>query len=215
MRAHVINLYSWLKERIVWFFLIPVLAWVMLAFSFQVFMVYLEFSGKEQTIKQITDWFTVTFDGRWADDPRSVWYEEPKKISVSSVTNKVVIGSLAGNRNLEFGVKSIIEEALQDKEYELDPNASLKISAEIVYLDVLKTQSSLSVLHKNKESVVIRLKGQLIEDGKVKKKAIVEESADEVSMSTIVIDQGGKFNQQNLSSALKKVSVSLVTKLLD
>ena len=215
MRAHVVNAYSWLKDRIIWFFLIPALVWVILALCFQVFMVYLEFSGKVETTKAIVDWFTVTFDGRWSDDPRSVWYEEPKKIDVSSVTNKVVVGSLAGNRNLEFGVKSVIEEALQDKEYELDPNASLKITAEIIYLDVLKTQTSLSVLHKNKESVVIRLKGQLIENGKVKKKAIVEESADEVSMSTIVIDQGGKFNQQNLSSALKKTSVSLVNKLLD
>jgi hypothetical protein len=178
-------------------------------------MVYLEFSGKEQTIREIVNWFNVTFDGRWADDPRNIWYEEPKKIDVSSVSNKVVVGSLAGNRNLEFGVKSMIEESLQDKEYELDPNSTLKLTAEIIYLDVLKTQSSLSVLHKNKESVVIRLKGQLIENGKVKKKAVVEESADEISMSTLVVDQGGKFNQQNLSSALKKVSVSLVSKLLD
>ena len=215
MRAHVINFYSWLKEKIIWFFLIPVLGWVILALCFQVYMVYLEFSGKDETIKQITTWFTVKFDGRWADNPESIWYQEPKKIDVSYVQNKVVVGSLAGNRNLEFGVKNMIEESLQDKEYELDPNSNLKITAEIIYLDVLKTQSSLSVLHKNKESVVIRLRGQLIQDGKVKKKAVVEESADEISMSTIVIDQGGKFNQQNLSSALKKVSVSLVSKLLD
>lgn len=215
MRAHVINFYSWVKEKIVWAFIILVLTWVSLALCFQVYMIYLEFSGKEQTIREIVNWFDVTFDGRWADDPRNIWYEEPKKIDVSSVSNKVVVGSLAGNRNLEFGVKSMIEESLQDKEYELDPNSTLKLTAEIIYLDVLKTQSSLSVLHKNKESVVIRLKGQLIENGKVKKKAVVEESADEISMSTLVVDQGGKFNQQNLSSALKKVSVSLVSKLLD
>lgn len=215
MRAHVINFYSWLKEKIVWASIILVLTWVSLALCFQVYMIYLEFSGKEQTIREIVNWFDVTFDGRWADDPRNIWYEEPKKIDVSSVSNKVVVGSLAGNRNLEFGVKSMIEESLQDKEYELDPNSTLKLTAEIIYLDVLKTQSSLSVLHKNKESVVIRLKGQLIENGKVKKKAVVEESADEISMSTLVVDQGGKFNQQNLSSALKKVSVSLVSKLLD
>jgi hypothetical protein len=215
MRAHVINFYSWVKEKIVWAFIMLVLTWVSLALCFQVYMVYLEFSGKEQTIREIVNWFNVTFDGRWADDPRNIWYEEPKKIDVSSVSNKVVVGSLAGNRNLEFGVKSMIEESLQDKEYELDPNSTLKLTAEIIYLDVLKTQSSLSVLHKNKESVVIRLKGQLIENGKVKKKAVVEESADEISMSTLVVDQGGKFNQQNLSSALKKVSVSLVSKLLD
>ena len=43
---------------------------------------------------------------------------------------------------------------------------------------------------------------------------MVEESADEISMSAVLIDEGGKFNQQNLSSALKKASNSLITKLL-
>lgn len=215
MRAYVANAYAQVKDRIAMFFVILVLIWTMAALSFQVFMVYLEFSGKYETIKQITDWFTVKFDGRWADNPNSIWYEEPNTIHVSSVTNKVVVGSVAGNRNIEFGVKNMIEEVLQEKEYELDTASTLKLTAQIVYLDVLKTQSSFSVLHKNKESVVIRLQGQLINDGKVKKKATVEESADEVSMSTLVIDQGGKFNQQNLSSALKKASQSLVNKLLD
>lgn len=214
MRAYVINAYAQVKDRIAMFFVILVLIWTMFALSFQVFMVYLEFSGKQETIKQVTDWFYVTFDGNWKHDPRNIFYEEPNTIHVSSVTNKVVVGSVAGNRNIEFGVKNMIEEALQEKEYELDTASTLKLSAQVVYLDVLKTQSSFSVLHKNKESVVIRLQGQLIKDGKIKKKATVEESADEVSMSTLVIDQGGKFNQQNLSSALKKASVNLVEKLL-
>ena len=121
---------------------------------------------------------------------------------------------LAGNRNLEFGVKNIIEEVLQDKEYDIDPSASLQITADIVYLDVLKNTSQLSVFHKEKESVIIRLYGTVIKDGKVIKKALVEESAAETSMSTLLIDEGGKFNQQNLSSALKKASNSLVNKLL-
>jgi len=54
----------------------------------------------------------------------------------------------------------------------------------------------------------------LYKDGKLEKKVVVEESADEVSMSALLVDEGGKFNQQNLSSALKKASVSLVNKLL-
>ncbi len=112
-------------------------------------------------------------------------------------------------------MKNVIEEVLQDKEYNLDSTASMKLTAEIIYLDVLKTESSFSVIHKNKESVVIRLRGQLLKDGKVKKKATVEESADEISLSTLAIDQGGKFNQQNLSSALKKASESLVNKLIN
>jgi len=214
MRAVIVNYSNKVGDFIAKLFLGLVCLWIMFALSFQVYMIYLEFSGKTETTRSIVDWFNVTFDGRWANDPRSIWYQEPKKIDISSVTNKVVVGSLAGNRNLEFGIKNILEEVLQDKEYELDKSANLKLAVEIIYLDVLKTQSSFSVLHNNKESVVIRLRGQLYKDGKLEKKIVVEESADEVSMSAVLIDEGGKFNQQNLSSALKKASVTLITKLL-
>lgn len=214
MRALIINYSNKLGDFIAKLFIGLVCLWVTFALCFQVYMVYLEFSGKVETTRAIVDWFDVTFDGRWSNDPRSIWYEEPKKIDISSVTNKVVVGSLAGNRNLEFGIKNILEEAVQEKEYELDKTANLKLAVEIIYLDVLKTQSSFSVLHNNKESVVIRLRGLLYKDGKLEKKIMVEESADEVSMSALLIDEGGKFNQQNLSSALKKASNSLVNKLL-
>lgn len=214
MRALVISYTQKIGDLIAKVFIGLVALWIVFALSFQVYMIYLEFSGKTETIKAIVDWFDVTIDGRWSHDPRNIWYEEPKKIDISSVTNKVVVGSLVGNRNLEFGVKNVLEEALQEKEYELDKTANLKLSVEIIYLDVLKTQSSFSVLHNNKESVVIRLRGLLYKDGKLEKKIVVEESADEISMSALLIDEGGKFNQQNLSSALKKASVSLVNKLL-
>lgn len=188
--------------------------WIICALTFQVYMIYLEFSGKTETIRSIVNWIEWRIDGTFKNNPENIWYEEPKKIDISAVTNKVVVGSLAGNRNLEFGVKNVLEEVLQEKEYELDKTANLKLSVEIIYLDVLKTQSSFSVLHNNKESVVIRLRGLLYKEGKLEKKIIVEESADEISMSALLVDEGGKFNQQNLSSALKKASVSLVNKLL-
>ena len=214
MRAYIINYSQKLGDLIAKVFVSFVFLWVVSALCFQVYMIYLEFSGKKETIQAIVNWFDVTIDGRWSNDPRNIWYEEPKKIDISSVTNKVVVGSLAGNRNLEFGIKNILEEAVQEKEYELDKNANIKLSVEIIYLDVLKTQSSFSVLHNNKESVVIRLRGFLYKDGKLDKKVTVEESADEISMSALLVDEGGKFNQQNLSSALKKASNSLINKLL-
>jgi len=136
-------------------------------------------------------------------------------IFVSSVTNKVVMGSLAGNRNLEFGVKNILEEFIvEEKDLTLNPYATKTVEVEILYLDVLKTQSNLSVFHKNTDAVVIRMRGKLLDKGKVIKTAIVEESAEEVSMSTLLIDEGGKFNQTNLSSAIKKSCNSLINKLL-
>jgi hypothetical protein len=214
MRALIINYGQKLYEIIVTILFSLAFIWVIFALMFQLFFVYLEFSGKTELQRNVINWIEWRIDGTFRNNPENIWYEEPKKINISSVSNKVVVGSLAGNRNLEFGLKNILEEVVQEKDYELDTAANLKITAEIIYLDVLKTQSSFSVLHNNKESVVIRLRGYLYKDGKLEKKITVEESADEVSMSALLVDEGGKFNQQNLSSALKKASVSLVNKLL-
>lgn len=137
-----------------------------------------------------------------------------ESINISSVENKVVMGQLAGNRNLAFGVKGIMEEFLQEQDYTINPYAEKKIEIEILYLDVIKNQSNLSVFHRNSDAVVIRMRAKLIEDDRVKKTVVVEESAEEVSMAALVIDQGGKFNQTNLSSALKKSCESIINKLL-
>ena len=135
-------------------------------------------------------------------------------ITVASVENRIVIGQLAGSRNLAFGVKNITEEFLQEQGYDVTDDSHKKIKIELLYLDVLKNQSNLSVFHRNSDAVVIRMRGQLIEDDKVKKTVVVEESAEEISMAAVVIDQGGKFNQTNLSTALKKSCNTLITKLL-
>jgi len=144
----------------------------------------------------------------------TMWFQTPPSVAIGNVTNKVKIGAIAGNRKLEFGVKNVLEEIIQDKNIDIDHASDRILDVDIVYLDVLKTESSFSVIHNNKESVVIRLYGTVTKDGKVIKKALVEESADETSMSTLLIDEGGKFNQQNLSTALKKACNSLVNKLL-
>ena len=145
---------------------------------------------------------------------KNIFYTPGESINVSSVENKIVMGSMAGNRNLAFGVKNIMEEFLQEQDYTINPYAEKKIEIEILYLDVLKTQTNLSVFHRNSDAVVIRMRAKLIQDDKVKKTVIVEESAEEVSMAALVIDQGGKFNQTNLSSALKKSCESIINKLL-
>ncbi len=158
-------------------------------------------------------WMTIVFTD--PDKAREISLGTDEGIFVSSVTNKVVMGSLAGNRNLEFGVRNILEEFIsEDKDLMINPYSPKTIEVEILYLDVLKTQSNLSVFHKNTDAVVIRMRGKLLNKGKVVKTVVVEESAEEVSMSTLLIDEGGKFNQQNLSSAIKKSCNSLINKLL-
>lgn len=138
-----------------------------------------------------------------------------KEIFVESVKNQVQIGALAGSRSLEFGVKNIVEEALLEKEYVLKPDAPLHLKVDIIYLDVLSTKKNISVFHSNDEAVVIRMRGTLMLNGKKIKDVVVEESSSEISMSTLLIDNGGKFNQTSLSNALKKASVALINKLTE
>jgi hypothetical protein len=213
MKQKVTALALGLKERAIYFLLAPFLAFIGLAFLFQVFFVILQFSGNENLATQIANEITWRIDGTFKNNPDNIWYEADEHIWVESVTNNVKIGKLAGNRNLEFGVKNVLEEYLQDKGYDLTPSAPNKLQVQIVYLDVLTTKKNVSVFHKNEEEVVIRMKGILYKDGKKEKEVVVEESSSEISMSTLIVDQGGKFNQTSLSNALKKASDKLITKL--
>lgn len=209
------NLYLTLKEYTVYVILGIVLAWVFFALAFQLTMIGLEVTGKTETIKQITDWFYTKFDGNFKDHPNNINYVAEDHIWVESVTNQVKVGKLAGNRQLAFGVKNILEEYLQDKGYDITPNAPYKLQVQIIYLDVLTTKKNISVFHKNEEEVIIRLKGILYKDGKKEKEVIVEESSSEISMSTLIVDEGGQFNQTSLSNALKKGCDKLIIKLFD
>lgn len=133
-------------------------------------------------------------------------------ISVS-VTNSIKLGDLAGNRKIEFGVANIISEIVQDKGYSLNPSSKNIIFAELIYMDVLKTQSNLSIFHKDNTDIVIRIKGYVEKDGKKSKAVLAEGSASEVSTSTLLVGTDGKFNQSNLSTALKKTCYELLEKL--
>jgi hypothetical protein len=55
----------------------------------------------------------------------------------------------------------------------------------------------------------------VVKDGVKSKEQIAEGQATEVSTSTLIISNEGKFNQQNLSSAIKKTSETLITKLIN
>ena len=135
---------------------------------------------------------------------------QEKVIDIEKITNSIKIGKLAGNRNLEFGVRNVLEEYLFEVGYDLNPNAPLKLQVELVFLDVLKTKRNFSVLHRNNEAVVIRLKGTLFRDGKKIKEVSAEESSSEISISTVIIDNGGQFNQTSLSNAIKKACETLI-----
>jgi hypothetical protein len=201
------------KELLFKMFLLGVGLFIGFALVFQLFFVFLQISGREQWATELSNEITHRIDGTFKNNPENIWYEESDHVWVEGVENQVKIGKLAGNRNLAFGVKNILEEYLQEKGYDLAPDAPYKLKVNIVYLDVLSTKTNISVFHKGEEEVVVRLQGILYKDGKKEKEVVVEESSSEISMSTLIVDEGGKFNQTSLSNALKKASDSLIKKL--
>ena len=196
--------------------------WICVALITQGYFIYLNISGNTDKAKELRDEFQSKFDGNYKSDPNNIFYNgekplyymEENEVWVDGVTNQVKIGKLAGNRNLEFGVRNILEEYIQETGYALSDNAGKRIKVEIVYLDVLTTKTNISVFHRDNAEVVIRLKGILYKDGKKVKEVMVEESSSEISMSTLIVDGGGKFNQTSLSNALKKGCEQIITKLL-
>ncbi len=196
--------------------------WICVALITQGYFIYLNVSGNNKTASNLSTKFDEKFNGYYKNTPGNIFYNgeeqlyymEENELWVDGVTNQVKIGKLAGNRNLEFGVRNILEEYIQEAGYALSDNAGKRIKVEIVYLDVLTTKTNISVFHRDNAEVVIRLKGILYKDGKKVKEVMVEESSSEISMSTLIVDGGGKFNQTSLSNALKKGCEQIITKLL-
>lgn len=202
------------RDKLLQGFLLFACIWISIALLIQVTVIVLQFSGNEDITAKWVSNLDHRIDGTFKNDPNNIMYNAEDHIWVESVVNNVKIGKLAGSRNLEFGVKNMLEEYLQEKNYDLTPSAPNKLKVEIVYLDVLTTKKNISVFHKNEEEVVIRMKGILYKDGKKEKEIIIEESSSEISMSTLIVDEGGQFNQTSLSNALKKACDKLVTKIL-
>jgi hypothetical protein len=134
-------------------------------------------------------------------------------ISIASVKNNIQLGALANNRDLVFGIKNILEESVQEKGYEINPNSKTSIEVEILYFDVKTNSMQLAIYANNEEITEIVMQGRLFSDGKEIKKVVAKGQAKSVSASTLIIDKGGKFSQANVSSAIKKVCEQLIEKL--
>jgi uncharacterized lipoprotein YajG len=134
-------------------------------------------------------------------------------ITIGSIKNNIEMGPLAGNRDLAFGFKNILEEVIQEKGYEINPASKKIIDVELLYFDVKTTTMQLAVYGSSEEVTEIIAQAKLFQDGKEIKKAVVKGQAKSVSASTLIIDKGGKFSQTNVSSALKKVCEQLIEKL--
>lgn len=141
----------------------------------------------------------------------------PTKVCVNSVVNNIKVGPLTGNKNLAFGVKNVLQEALQDKELSLTNDrfeADLVLDVEIIFFDVEQTKKGVSVFHQDVNEVVVRMKGTLTDaEGKTLKTISTEDRSSEISASTLLINEGGQFNSTVQRNAVKKACVSVVSKL--
>jgi len=146
-------------------------------------------------------------------------YAQTNKIVIGTVTNQIKLGPMKGNKNLTLGLKNIAEEAILDKSDKLvlvddaEPG-TYTLNMEIVYFDIQQTSTGVSVFHKTDNETIIRIKGTLLLDGKKLKDYVATGTSSEISTSTMIIDEGGGFNQASARSALKKTIINLIDKLL-
>ena len=134
-------------------------------------------------------------------------------IHIQEVTNNIVMGPFAGNRDLAFGVQNILEEIIQDKDYYLDDNAPKSIKVELLYFDVKKNSLQLGAYGRKADITQIIAGARLIVDDEIVKEVVAKGTAKSISTATLIIDDGGKFSQAGVSSALKKVCEQLINKL--
>ena len=124
------------------------------------------------------------------------------------VNNKIVFGDLAGNRDISFGVKNILDELVQDQGYDLYEDSKSVLVVDLLYFDVVRKSTNIAIATKTNNQVEIIAEASF--NGKKKK---VSATADNIITSTIVLNNGGTFNQQSVSVALKKLCEQIIQKL--
>jgi uncharacterized lipoprotein YajG len=135
-------------------------------------------------------------------------------VKVGDVENKILMGPHAGSRDLSFGVKNILEEVIQDKGFDLAPNATITLQVELLYFDVKKVTTQIAVYGKTSDITEIIAKGTLYENGKKKKSVIIKEQAKTLVTSVVILDKGGKISDSDISAALKKTCEGIINQLL-
>ena len=144
----------------------------------------------------------------------TIFSQDFEEIKVGKITNEIKLGSLANSRNLEVGVRNIVEELLLDLDYDLNPNAEESINIRLVFFDVKNTGMNAAVFQKKVSKTEIIAIGELQKGTKVTKKTTQKGESSEISNSTLIVASDGSFNQQTASIALKKVLVQIIEDLL-
>ena len=151
--------------------------------------------------------FLITFLSLGSEEQRGL-------VKIGEVTNEIRMGELAGNRNLSMCVNNILEEILLDLDYDLSDRATQQINVRLVFFDIKNVGRSIGFYHKDLSITQIIAQGELVINGKVKKRTIQKGESKQISTSTLIIADDGTFNQQTASIALKKVCEKIINDLL-
>ena len=129
-------------------------------------------------------------------------------IKINDIKNSIQTGPLVGNRNVGFGLKNILEEVVQDQDYNLNDRSENVLDVELIYFDVKRTQSNIALYSKSSSQT------EIIAIAKYKKKKVkVKGTAKDITTSLILLNEQGKFTQNSVSIALKKLSENIIKKL--
>jgi len=129
-------------------------------------------------------------------------------IKIADVKNSIQTGPLVNNRDVGFGLKNILEELVQDLDYNLNERAKDALYVELLYFDVKRTQSNIALYSKSSSQT------EIIALAKFKnKKAKVKGTSKDITTSLILLNEQGRFTQNSVSIALKKLSENIIKKL--
>ena len=131
-----------------------------------------------------------------------------QNIKIDNIKNSIQTGSLGNNRDVGFGLKNILEELVQDLDYNLNDKAIDALTVELLYFDVKRTQSNIALYSKSSSQT------EIIALAKYKKKKVkVKGTAKDITTSLILLNEQGQFTQNSVSVALKKLSENIIKKL--
>ena len=129
-------------------------------------------------------------------------------IKINNIKNSIQTGPLVGNRNVGFGLTNILEEVVQDQDYNLNDRSENVLDVELIYFDVKRTQSNIALYSKSSSQT------EIIAIAKYKKKKVkVKGTSKDITTSLILLNEQGKFTQNSVSVALKKLSENIIKKL--
>ena len=77
-------------------------------------------------------------------------FGQSKFVLIGEINNKIVIGNLAGSRPLTFGFRNLLEEYLQENDFEIvedETKFDYKVNIDLLFFDVETTKSSVAVFH--------------------------------------------------------------------